>query len=252
MLRMLSSYLKRWDLRSNEGVTHFVAISQTVQERIRKFYGRSSEVIYPGVDTDFFRPDSRNRGTFYLIVSALVPQKRIDLAVDAFSRLNKPLIVAGDGPLRQSLQKRSGQTVTFLGQVSDAKVRDLYQEARALVFPGLEDFGLVPVEAQSCGCPVIALGQGGAAETVQDGIGGILFPEPEVDSLIRALERFERRKFHWEAVRGGAERFSLARFHYNWQRYLGTVTAPGHSVEQCTETPVHETADRRAACSGIF
>lgn len=252
MLRMLSWYLKKRDLESNEAVTHFVAISQTVQERIRKFYGRSSEIIYPGVDTDFFRPASRTRGSFYLVVSALVPQKRIDLAVDAFSRLNKPLVVAGEGPLKKSLEKRSGETVTFLGRVPDTKIRELYQEARALVFPGLEDFGLVPVEAQSCGCPVIALGRGGAAETVQDGIGGILFPEPEVDTLIRAVERFERYKFNRGVVRSSAERFSMARFRYNWERYLRTITAPGYAVERCTANRPNKTADHRAACSGIF
>lgn len=219
-LKGLETRLKKWDLDSNSGVTRFVAVSRTVQKRILKHYSRESTVIYPGADIEFFQSDGRKRGDFYLIVSALVPQKRLDIAVDAFRENGKKLVVAGDGPLRRDLERRAGKRTTFLGPVSDARLRELYSEARALVFPGVEDFGLVPVEAQSACCPVIALRQGGVTETVTEGETGIFYDDPFASSLNKAVTTFESASFDGKRLRENAERFSLDEFQKRWRRFL--------------------------------
>ncbi len=152
-----------------------MAISKTVQERIRKIYGRHSEIIYPGIDCKFFRPLGESRENFYLIVAALVPQKRIDLAIEAFNHNHRPLRIVGTGPLYRRLKHQAGPNIKFLGWLPDQDLRRLYSQALALVFPGTEDFGLVPVEAQACGCPVIAYADGGVKESVVLNGTGIFF-----------------------------------------------------------------------------
>jgi len=219
-MRLLSRRLKEWDLEVNRTVDRFVAISKTVQDRVNAVYGRSSEVIYPGVDLDFFQPSGETGEGFYLVVSALVPQKRVDIAVESFRRNGKPLLVVGSGPLRKRLEGMSGANTRFLGWVSDEQLRDLYRRARALVFPGVEEFGLVPVEAQACGCPVIGFGNGGLTETVTELQSGIFFREPMPAALSDAIEQFERRRFHPREVRAAVERFSIPRFQAEWCDYL--------------------------------
>ena len=204
---------RKWDLRSNQGVDHFVAISQHVRERIRRHYGRESEVIYPPADTVYYTPDSGpGPGDAYLVVSALVPYKKIDMAVRAFNKLGKKLVVIGDGPERQKLEKLAKKNVTFLGWQPDGVLRDHYRKSRALIFPGEEDFGIVPVEAQACGCPVIAFGRGGALETVLENETGVFFDQPKEESLIEAVRRFESLSLPPESARRNAERFSKERF----------------------------------------
>ena len=225
LMRLLSKRLKAWDLQVNRYVDRFVAISRTIQDRIKTIYGRSSELIYPGVDLDFFRPSFGARESFYLMVSALVPHKRVDIAVEAFRRNGRRLYIAGVGPLRKKLERMSGENTKFLGWVSDDQLRDLYRRATALIFPGFEDFGLVPVEAQACGCPVIGLGHGGLTETVTEPQSGVLYREPTAAALLDAVEEFERRRFHPHEVRSAVEGFSIPRFQAEWRDYLSRADA---------------------------
>jgi glycosyltransferase involved in cell wall biosynthesis len=187
---LLLSRLRDWDRRTADRVTHFVAISKTVQARIRECYGRDSVVVYPPVDTAFYTPAPVPREDFYLVVSAFAPYKRFDLAVEACTKIGRPLQVIGTGQEAAKLKALAGPTVRFLGWQSDDVIRDHYRRAKALLFPGEEDFGIVPVEAQACGCPVIAYGQGGATETVTPR-SGVFFGEQTVESLTDGLERFE-------------------------------------------------------------
>ncbi len=219
-LRHLEPKLKTWDLQSTAGVNWFVAISRTVQERIRRFYNRDSEVIYPGIDLDLYHPMGLRREDFYLVVSALVPQKRIELAIEAFSQHGRRLLVVGEGPLRRSLERKAAPNVEFLGWVSNETLHNLYGRARALVFPGPEDFGLVPVEAQACGCPVIAYRAGGATETVLDEKTGIFFDSSTSEAIVDSLQRFERLRLDAGLIRRNAGRFSIARFRENWRDFL--------------------------------
>ncbi len=209
--------LKTWDKQTSDSVDHFVAISKTVQRRIDRAYGREAALVYPCTDLRFYSPSPQPRQDYFLVVSGLVPQKRLELAVDAFGRREDRLLVVGSGPEAKSLQRRAGPNVQFLGWQSDEKIRELYRRARGLVFPGLEDFGLVPVEALACGCPVIAYGRGGVTEVVEDGLTGVLFTEQTVSSLLGALEEFDGMSFRTEDLRRSASRFSRRRFRQSWR-----------------------------------
>jgi glycosyltransferase involved in cell wall biosynthesis len=187
---VLLDRLRVWDRRTAEGVTHFIAISETIRERIGRCYGRDSRVIPPPVDADFYTPDSSARDGGYLIVSALVPYKRVEQAIEACDRAGQPLTIIGEGPERARLEGLAGPGATFLGWQPDEVIRDHYRRARALLFPGEEDFGIVPVEALATGCPVIALGRGGVAENVDDRVGRT-YPEPTADGLARAIGEWE-------------------------------------------------------------
>jgi len=189
-LRPLVALLRRWDRRAAQRVDHFIAISREVQSRIRRYYGRDSVVIHPPVDTTRFHPISQ-RDDYYLIVSRLVPYRRIDLAVQAFSRLGLPLVIAGDGRDRAALEAMAGPTITFLGHVPDEDLPDLFARCRAYVLPGVEDFGIAPVQAQAAGRPVIAFGAGGALDTVIEGRTGIFFREPTPEALAAAVSTFD-------------------------------------------------------------
>jgi glycosyltransferase involved in cell wall biosynthesis len=185
-----------------------------VAARIKKHYGRDADVIYPPVDTEFYRSDGNlsRRGDFFLIVSALVPYKRIEVAIDAFRNLSSRLVIIGQGTERRSLEQRAPSNVKFLGWVSNEEVRDRYRRCRAVLFPGIEDFGIVPLEAQACGTPVIAFRAGGALETVIEGETGLFFEEQSSDSLRNAIRKSEIIRFDPLAMRQNAERFSKARF----------------------------------------
>jgi len=204
-------YLRVWDRAAADRVDLMVANSWTVRERIRKHYHRLARVIYPPVDVDQFRPVA-TPGDHYLVLSRLVPYKRVDLAVEAANRLRVPLVVAGDGPDRQRLERLAGPTVRFLGRVDGATRARLMAEAQALLFPGEEDFGIAPVEMQAAGRPVVAFGRGGALETVVEGLTGILFPEATVESLIAAIQASQRTHWDPEAIRRRALRFAPDRF----------------------------------------
>lgn len=211
--------LRRWDRTTAGRVHHFIAISRHVAERIAMFYGRDAEVIHPPVDLQRFRL-SEEPGEFYLVVSALTPYKRVDLAVEAANRLGLRLVVVGSGPEERALRARAGRTVEFLGWRSDAEVADLYGRSRALLFPGVEDFGIVPLEAMASGKPVIAFGRGGARETIvpldegSDSPTGIFFAEQTVGAVIDATRRYEANahRFAPKVLRARAEAFDRPLF----------------------------------------
>jgi glycosyltransferase involved in cell wall biosynthesis len=221
LLRGLGDYLREWDRRAAQRVGEYIANSRNVQQRILECYGRKSTVVHPPVDTDYYRPAKEAPGDFYLWVGALAPYKRVDLALEAFGRLDRRLIVIGEGQLRRKARRTAPPNVTFLGWQPDEVLRRHFSACRALIFPGEEDFGIVPVEAQSCGSPVIALAAGGALETVVDlnRVGpdekptGVLFGEPTADGLVGAVRTFERNAnaFEPEAIRAHALRFSRQR-----------------------------------------
>ena len=226
-------WIRDWDRRTADRVTHFIAISQTIQQRIEESYGRMSQVIYPPVDTDFYTPspDSGGRQDFYLCVSALVPYKRIDLAVEACSKLGRRLVVIGNGPEASRLRRLAGPTVEIKGWCSDETIRDQMRRCRALLFPGNEDFGIVPVEAQACGSPVIAYHDGGARETVLDASGGEtgtgwFFGEQSPEALTESMLRFESEQhqlFSAGLARTHAKRFSADRYEREFLGFLGTI-----------------------------
>lgn len=204
--------LRRYDLKSAESVDHFIANSHFVAERIKWIYGRSSTVIYPPVNVDLFSQGNYAKGDHYLFVGQLIPYKRPDLAIAACQRMNRKLVIVGDGNMRGELEKISGHNVTFAGRVRNEGLRELYAGAKALIFPGIEDFGIVPLEAQATGTPVIALGAGGALETVVPDKTGIFFDHPEVECLCNAIEEFETKKFHKIELVEHAKKFSASRF----------------------------------------
>lgn len=192
--------LRRWDALAARRVDSFVAISRVVQERIRRCYGRESAIIYPAIDVDSFQP-SDEVDDYFLVASRLIPYKRIDLAVEACNRLKLPLKIVGGGRSRKALEQIAGPTVEFLGRVDDATLRRLYARCRAFLFSAEEDFGLVPIEAQAAGRPVIAYGRGGTRETIVDGETGLFYDEQTVDSLVDALQRFDHRAFDPSRIR---------------------------------------------------
>lgn len=202
-----AAYFRRADKRWAQRVDGYIAISETVATRIERFYGRQSQVVYPPVATDFFTPAPQPRDGF-LAAGRLVAYKRFDIAVDTFTRLGYPLIVAGSGPDLERLRERAGPSIRFEVQPTRERLRDLYRTARALVFPGVEDFGIVPVEAQACGTPVIAQGIGGASETVVDGATGLLYTGESVTALMQAVKNFETVSFDDNRVRMNSERFA--------------------------------------------
>lgn len=206
LIRVIAARLRRWDVRTAARVHHFIANSHYIADRIRRHYGREATVIHPPVDTGRFPLSAEDSGEF-LVVSALVPYKRVDIAVMAATRAGFPLRVIGDGPERMRLEALAGPTVRFEGWGSDDHIASAYAEAHALLFPGEEDFGIVPVEAMACGKPVIAYGRGGATETVIEGLSGVHFGEQTVDSLLTAIETFERQRFNAAAIRAHAESF---------------------------------------------
>jgi glycosyltransferase involved in cell wall biosynthesis len=214
-LRPVMAALARWDRATANRPDRFLANSQYVAGRIGRYYNRRSTVVYPPVDTDFFRPAGSVRAPStprFLVVSALVPYKRVDVAIEACRKAGVALRVAGHGPELQRLQELGGDSVEFLGWKSDEEVRELYQEATAVLLPGVEDFGMVPVEAQACGTPVVALNEGGAAESVVDGTTGILVPDRSADSLADGLRRVLTTTFDPDVLRTNALRFSRERF----------------------------------------
>lgn len=233
--------LRRWDRDTAGRVTHFIAISETIRDRIARCYGRESRVITPPVNVDFYHPGTNPppREDYYLVVSALVPYKRIDQAVIACERLNRRLIVIGEGTERARLQAVAGPNTTFLGWRSDEEIRDHYRRCRALLFPGEEDFGIVPVEAIACGAPVIALGRGGVSETV-DSSAGRTYPEPTVESLAAEIREWERlgRPHDPRLARRRAELYSTPVYRERMLRFLADVVlGKGHAGDSVPPAP---------------
>jgi glycosyltransferase involved in cell wall biosynthesis len=219
-MRPVMARLARWDRSTAHRVDRFLANSQYVAARIARYYNRSATVLHPPVDTQFFTPGGGRPAPFFLVVSALVPYKRIDLAVRAAARVGVPLKIAGTGPDRARLEALAGPSVEFLGTVDDDTLRTLYRQALAVVLPGEEDFGIVPVEAMACGRPVVALGRGGARETVIDGQTGILVDAATPEALADGLDRAGRQTFDPDRLRAHAETFSVQRFEAGFQTWL--------------------------------
>ena len=221
-MRLCMPSLRRWDVASSRRVNYWIANSSHVAERIKRLYDKDSHVVYPPVDIEQVTP-SRDHDDFYLMVSALVPYKRVDLAIQTFTELKKPLVIIGSGPEDTSLRGMAGPTIRFLGWQPDNVVQTHYQRCRALVLPGLEDFGIVPVEAMAAGKAVIAYQAGGVMETVvpltegtqdQRQPTGILFPGQSISSLSRAIGTFEANElvFDPDAIGKHAQRFNTAVF----------------------------------------
>ncbi|MBT3726089.1 MAG: glycosyltransferase [Gammaproteobacteria bacterium] len=209
LMRPLIHYLKIWDRLSADRVDYFIANSSFVAKRINKFYRRSAEVIHPPVDIDEFELNSE-KSDFYLLLGQLTHYKRADLAVDAFLANGKKLIVIGDGEQYQSLKALENDRVKVLGRASWDECKNYLSKAKALIFPGVEDFGMVPVEAMACGTPVLAFAKGGALETVNDGHSGYLFYEQTVESLNACINKFEEQSELIDSeIRNQAELFSM-------------------------------------------
>ncbi len=228
ILRPALQLLKQWDQAAAGRVDHFIAISTEVRRRIAQFYGRDSVVIYPPVATERFQPASEV-GDYFLTLGRLIPYKRVDLAVQACTALNLPLWVAGDGRDRTRLEKLAGPTVKFLGRVPDADVPELMAQCRAFIFPGLEDFGIAPVQAMAAGRPVIAFAGGGALDTVIEGQTGQLFPEQNLQSLIAVLQSFDPARFDASLIRAHALKFDRKVFEQQLREFINSVAPKSDS-----------------------
>jgi glycosyltransferase involved in cell wall biosynthesis len=226
--RAILHYLRIWDVAAANRVDVFVANSHYIAGRIRKAYRREAHVIYPPVEVDRFGVREK-RDDYYVTVARFVPYKRVDVIVEAFTRLGLPLVVVGDGPDRSTVERRAGPNVRFVGRQTEAAVKEHIERAKAFVFAAEEDFGIAPVEAQAAGVPVIAYGRGGVTESVIPDETGLFFEAQTPDSLMEAVQRFELGAYRFDRarIRQNAERFSKARFqrrfrdlvHDEWHRF---------------------------------
>jgi len=219
--------LRMWDAQTSLRVDEFAAISRYVARRIQKVYGRAATVIYPPVDTGFFEL-KKKKDNYYLAASRMVPYKKMDLIVEAFSQMpDKTLVVIGDGPDLAKVKAKATKNVNILGFQSDDSLKQHLQNAKALIFASIEDFGILPIEAGSCGTPVIAFGRGGSLETVKDQVSGLFFKEQTAQSIQEAVGRFEQLEFDPLKIRAFAETFNPVRFskefkgwvHSEWERW---------------------------------
>ena len=223
--QIILHYIRLWDYSSSQRVDYFIANSQNVAAKIKKHYGRTASVIYPPVDTNKFQPASK-KDDFFLTVSRMVPYKKIDLIVEAFSQIpNKRLVVIGDGPSLCKVKAKAKQNVEILGHQADDVIHTYLQKARAFVFAADEDFGILPVEAQACGTPVIAYEKGGVLETIVSGQTGIFFKEQTAMSLISAVQEFERLEdsFDRNVIRQNAEKYGKDRFRKEFLDLMGKI-----------------------------
>lgn len=219
LINILLFFMRIWDKHNNKRIDYFIANSNEIKRRVKNTYNREADVIFPPVRCSEFKI-SKTDGDYYFVISRLVGYKRFDLAVQACSELNKKLIVIGDGPELEKLKSLANDNVTFMGRQPDDVVKKYMSECKALLFPGLEDFGIVPVEAQACGRPVIAFKKGGALDTVVENETGVFFEEQTVDSLKEAILRFEKMKFDKEKIRKHALKFDEPNFRKQIKEYI--------------------------------
>jgi len=235
LIPFFMNYLRSWDERSSQRVDYFVAISNYIKNRIEKHYRRSSDVIYPPVNTDFFQLSHKSED-YFLVVSALVPYKRIDLAISAFNVLKFPLVIIGEGPEENNLKKMAARNIIFLPWQSKEKLKEYYSNCQALIFPGEEDFGIVPVEAQACGKPVIAYAKGGAKETVEgilvseetqklpksagQKLSGLFFYPQTKEALLEAVKSFQKMEFEPTFIRKNSLKFDQKLFKEKISKYI--------------------------------
>lgn len=213
VMPLLAHYLRAWDVAAVARVDRYVANSRTVATRIHRYWGRDAEIIHPPVDTEAFElVDESEIGNYWLMAGELVAYKRPDLAVEAFNRMRAPLVVIGGGPLLSRIREIAGPTVTVMGPQPFAVLRQHYSRCRALIFPGEEDFGIVPVEAMASGRPVIAYGRGGATESVVPNLTGLFFEEQKVEAIVEAVQTASRTTFDPRCIAAHARRFGVARF----------------------------------------
>src|SRR3989338_830319 len=230
LARLFLKSLKKWDLRSNQRVHFFIANSANVQNRIQNFYGRDSFVIYPPLDTRNYKcPDRKPEGEeYYLVVSAFVPYKRVDLALSAFNSLDRRLLIAGGGPTARLYKKlRKSGKISFLGGLPDPELQKLYAGAKALIFPTEEDFGIVPLEAQACGTPVIAFAKGGALESVKT---GVFFHEQTPEALRQAVLEFEQKSFSRDKIASLMTPFSKECFKKHLSAFIAASLSGTHAA----------------------
>ena len=243
-LRALTSALRQWDVGAARQPDHFIANSKVVAGRIQKAYGRTAEVIHPPIDVDHFQP-SDQVDDYYMLLSRMVPYKRLDLAVEACTRLKRKLVVVGTGPQRKYLESIAGPSVHFAGRVSDAEAVRLASRCRALLFPGEEDFGMAPLEVAAAGRPTIAYRAGGATETILEGSTGLFFDQQTPESLMEAIERFETQEWAPTDIRRHAEAFSIPVFRSRMGRFLERVGVP------MREADLHAAREHRSSEYGI-
>ncbi len=198
-MKCLRGPLQKWDITSSERVDTFIGISQFIKNRIKNCYNREATVIYPPADTSFYTPSPTASSDYFLVVSALVPYKRVDIAIEAFNGSGLPLKIVGTGPLEKKFKAMAKKNIDFIGWADDTSLRNFYQNCKALIFTSEEDFGIVPIEAMACGKPVIAFKKGGALETILENVTGLFFPEQTAQSLLNALNQWPQ--YQWEPSR---------------------------------------------------
>ena len=236
--RLARAPLRNWDVATSRRADAFVANSANVKARIARLWKRDADVVPPPVDTDFYTPGLAAERRGLLVVSALAPYKRLDDAIAAANERRLPLTIAGFGPERARLGSLAGETVRFADTPNDDMLRQLYRTSEAVLMPGEEDFGIVPLEAQACGTPVVALGRGGALETVRDGVTGVLMDEPGPRSLLGALDRLRTLRFDPAAAVANASRFSRAAFREGFLRALDAARARAAASDGKMPAPV--------------
>lgn len=222
LLNLLTSRLRIWDVSVNTSVHHFIANSENVRKRIALYYEREATVIYPPLDAKFYEPGGQAQD-YYLVVSAFVPYKKVDLVIEAFNSLDRKLIIVGSGPMKEKYEKlRKSEKIIFLGSVPSPELKKLFAQARALLFPTDEDFGIVPLEAQSAGTPVIAYGKGGALESVK---AGVFFDEQTPEAIRAAVMDFEQKNFDRAKIPQLVSSFDKAQFKEKYQTLVNQLLA---------------------------
>lgn len=212
--------IRMWDYCAAQRVDDYIANSSYISDQIKKYYERDSEVIYPPVHTERFKPVAKKSGDFYLAVGRLIPYKKFDLIVETFNKLNKPLKIVGVGPDLEKIKSMANSNVEILGAVDNKTLADLYANAKALIFPQIEDAGIVPLEAMSAGTPVIALNRGGSLDSMKEGVSGIFFKEQTVEDLSKAIKKFEKKDFDPKEIRAHAKEFDVERFKEKIKKHI--------------------------------